>query len=116
MDHEDTVERYVAAWNERDAGRRTALLEAVFSEAGSYTDPTASVSGRDAVIAHIGGFFERFPTGSMERRSRVDGYGDVVRFAWALVDQGRDVIVGVDFVVLEDDGRIRSVTGFFGEL
>lgn len=116
MDTDTTIQVYVDAWNERDPDRVAAMLADVFSESGSYTDPGASVSGRDAVTAHIVGFHERFPTATMERRSRIDGYGNVVRFGWALVDDGVDLIVGTDFVVLDDDGTIRSVTGFFGVL
>jgi hypothetical protein len=53
----------------------------------------------------------------MDRQSRIDGYGDVLRFAWAIVGPEGDVAIqGVDVVSVNDDGRIRSVTGFFGEL
>lgn len=51
----------------------------------------------------------------MERRSRVDGYGDVLRVAWAVVaDDGSTLVEGVDFIVLDGETMIRSVTGFFG--
>jgi hypothetical protein len=112
-----TVDTYVAAWNEGDTATCAALLEQVVSEAGTYTDPTIHVSGRDAIIDHVAGFEQRLPGATMERTSRVDGYGDVLRFAWAVVGSDGPVIVeGVDFVVLDEDRRIRSVTGFFGTL
>jgi hypothetical protein len=117
MDVTETIEAYVDAWAERDPVRRADLLEAAFSDSGTYTDPRAMVSGRPALEQHIAGFLEqRFPTATMELRSRVDGYGKVARFGWAIVDQGATVIEGVDFVVLDDDGKIASVTGFFGPL
>lgn len=117
MDETTTVDTYVAAWNESDTATCAEMLDQVFSEAGSYTDPTIHVSGRDALVAHVAGFQQRLAGATMERRSRVDGYGDVLRFAWAAVGTDGNVIVeGVDFVALDEDRRIRSVTGFFGTL
>lgn len=117
MDITETIESYVDAWSERDPARRSALLAAAFGEAGTYTDPRAAVSGRAALDRHIAGFLtERFPGATMELRSRVDGYGNVARFAWAVVQERTAVVEGIDFVQLGDDGRIASVTGFFGPL
>lgn len=117
MDITETIASYVSAWAERDPTRRTALLAECFSDSGSYTDPRAEVNGRAELDQHIGGFLEeRFPGATMELRSRVDSYGTVARFAWAVVREDADLIEGVDFVTLADDGRIASVTGFFGPL
>lgn len=117
MDITETIGSYVNAWTERDPARRSALLADAFSESGTYTDPRAAVSGRAALDQHIAGFQgERFPGATMELRSRVDSYGSVARFAWAVVHERATVIEGVDFVVLADDGKIASVTGFFGPL
>lgn len=117
MDITETIESYVSAWAERDPARRTALLAECFSESGTYTDPRAAVSGRAALDQHIGGFLdERFPGATMELRSGVDSYGTVARFAWAVVRDDADLIEGVDFVTIADDGTIASVTGFFGPL
>jgi hypothetical protein len=83
----------------------------------TYTDPTVHVSGRAALAEHVAGFQQRMAGATMERRSRVDGYGDVLRFAWAAIGPDSAVIVeGVDFVALDDDRKIRSVTGFVGVL
>ena len=117
MDETTTVDSYVAAWNEGDVDRRTALLGECFGEDGTYTDPTVHVSGRSALAEHVAGFQQRMAGATMERRSRVDAYGDVLRFAWAATGPDAAVIVeGVDFVTLGEDRRIRSVTGFFGVL
>jgi len=117
MDVSATVDAYVAAWNEQDAERRKGLLEAVFSADGTYRDPLYSVVGRDALAEHIEAYQQRFPNSSMDRQSRVDGYGDVLRFAWAIVGpEGETAIQGIDVVSVNGDGKIRAVTGFFGEL
>ena len=117
MDITSVVDAYVAAWNERSPGQRAELLAKAFIEHGTYVDPTAQVSGRDALVEHIGGFQEQFPAGRLERRSRIDGYRDVLRFAWALVpDEDTAAVEGVDFVTVDELGRLSSVTGFFGVL
>lgn len=117
MDSTATVDAYVAAWNEQDPDQRQGLLEASFNADGTYRDPLYVVAGRDALAEHIGGYQQRFPGSTMSRQSRVDGYGDVLRFAWAIVGPGGDVAIeGVDIVSVDDAGKILSVTGFFGEL
>jgi hypothetical protein len=43
----------------------------------------------------------------------VDAHHDVVRFSWALGPEEALALSGVDFGVIADDGRFRSITGFF---
>ena len=43
---QEMVERYLAAWNEKDAERRRGLVDALWTEDGSYTDPLADARGR----------------------------------------------------------------------
>ena len=38
----EVVERYIAAWNERDAGRRRAMVAKAWTEDANYTDPHRS--------------------------------------------------------------------------
>jgi SnoaL-like domain len=117
MDATATVDAYLAAWNEPHADTRIGLLVEAFGEHGTYRDPMYSVSGRGSVIEHIAGFQQRFPRTLMKRVSRVDAYGDVLRFAWAMIgDDSTTVLEGVDFVSLDKEGKIASVTGFFGTL
>ena len=56
MSHIDAlVQRYIASWNETDAGRRRAAIDALYTERCSYTDPLAAVSGREGIDAFIAG-------------------------------------------------------------
>jgi hypothetical protein len=49
---------------------------------------------------------------------RVDAHHNVVRFSWELVpaDGGDSVVIGFDVAVTDEDGRIRSVLGFFDKV
>jgi len=113
------VDAYVGAWNEADDVARQALLDRAWSDDGVYTDPTAEVKGRDALAKHTGEFVNnpQYKGFSMERVSGVDVHHKVLRFNWALKDpSGSVVMAGVDYGVLDDDGRLASITGFFGPM
>lgn len=49
---EQVLLAYVAAWNEADEEKRRALLEFSWAENGIYSDPTAQVSGREALVVN----------------------------------------------------------------
>ena len=110
------VNVYVAAWNEPDHERRRQLLEQAWSDEGTSTDPQSSAAGRDAFVALIGAFVQRFQGTRLELRSNVDEHHGLLRFAWSMVGPGGPVIEGMDFGELAEDGRLRRIVGFFGPL
>jgi hypothetical protein len=115
MDPADVVATYGASWAETDEAKRRELLERAWTDDGVYVDPSARAEGRDALIAHIGGFQEAFAGHRIEIASGVDTHGDNLRFAWRVVGpSGDEVMEGVDFGRLAADGRLCSITGFFG--
>jgi hypothetical protein len=71
------VASYAAAWAAHD---------------GLYWDPTALVEGREALLAHIGGFHERMPGARVGPATGVDAHGGDLRFG---------------------DGRLKRIVGFF---
>ena len=78
MDNRDMIDEYNAAWNRQDLD----AVAAMHDDDIVFHNWTAGdrVEGADAVRAHIGGIFERFPT---------------LRFT------GRSMRIGDDFVVSE---------------
>jgi hypothetical protein len=115
MDTSETVAAYCAAWNEPDEGRRTALLEASFSEEGRYQDPMGIAEGRAALVAHIGGFHAGFPGRVIDQASGVDALdGAGLRWAWVMRHGDQIELEGMDFAELAPDGRIQRIAGFFG--
>lgn len=112
---DEVIKAYVAAWAEQDADRRAALLETAWAEDGLYEDPTASVSGRVALGAHIGGFHTAMPGARIEMTSGVSAHHDNIYFGWRLLSgDGSVVVEGVDFGRLDADGRLARIIGFFG--
>jgi hypothetical protein len=111
----EAVMTYGAAWAEPDEAKRRALLEKAWAENGTYLDPTGRADGREALVAHIAGFQQVFTGHRIDITSGVDEHDGYIRFAWKIFGpDGSAVSEGVDFGELDDDGKIRSIVGFFG--
>lgn len=112
---EETIAAYAKAWNEPDVAARRALLEKAWAPNGVYTDPTAHVEGRDALVQHISGFLSAMPGATIVPTSGVDLHHRHLRFSWRLVKADGSVATeGMDFGVLDPDGRLERIVGFFG--
>lgn len=111
----DTIRSYMAAWNEPDEDARRKLLDEAWTDDGEYSDPTAEVAGREALVSHIGRFMEQMPGFRVVGTSGIDTHHGFARFTWGMDDaSGARILDGIDFVELARDGRIGRITGFFG--
>ncbi len=106
------VDTYLAAWNETDTDRRHELVEATWTEDGTYLDPLMSGAGIDQITAMIGAAQAQFPGHRFSLSAGPDDHNDVVRFSWSLGAEGDPVAFGQDFAAVAPDGRLRTVTGF----
>ena len=112
---EQVLFAYVAAWNEPDEEKRRALLETGWAEDGIYADPTGQVSGREALVQHLGRLLQRFAGHRVLLTSGPDEHHGLLQFTWVrLGPDGKEIRSGIDFVELAPDGCFRRVTGFFG--
>ena len=113
----NTIARnYISAWNESDAARRQALLEAAFTEDVRYRDPLMQGDGHEGVAALIDGVQQRFAGFRFSLKGEPDGFADTIRFSWTLGPQGtQSVIEGTDIGTIEN-GRLKSVTGFLDKV
>jgi SnoaL-like domain len=108
------VDNYIATWNERDAGRRRALVAETFADDADYLDPLMQGEGQDGIDAMIAGVQQQYAEYRFELATAPDAHNDRVRFSWHLIHNGDGVPVatGHDFGTLARDGRLQSVTGF----
>lgn len=114
-DVREVVALYASAWNEPDAAARRRALENAWADGGVYADPTVHVEGRDALVAHIGGFQAQMPGARIVLTSGIDEHHGAIRFTWTLrAGDGSVLTEGIDFGELAADGRLRRITGFFG--
>jgi hypothetical protein len=80
-------------------------------------DPTADVTGRDALATHIGEFRSSTPGASIVGASSVAEGGGAVHFRWITNALGGVVsIEGMDVGLFDDDGKLLLIAGFFGPL
>lgn len=114
---QELVGRYLAVFNETDARRRGALVEEIYTEDCSYTDPLAAVRGRAGVSDLIGAVQKQLPGVVFVLAGGVDAHHEQARFTWHAVAEGRldPVAVGFDVIALES-GRIRHVFGFLDKV
>jgi hypothetical protein len=111
----ELVERYLAAWNERDARRRRDLIAKTYTEDASYIDPHRSGAGYESLSAMIAAVHERFPDSYRFRlASDVESHNDRLRFRWEAGGTADAPLHfgGTDFAVVAKDGRLGQVTGF----
>lgn len=117
QDLTSTVDGYLAAYGEPDAQRRAELIAAVWADDGQLLDPPLTGEGHDGIGAAAEALQQQFPGHAFRRTSGVDAHHDRLRFAWELVGpDGGAVLTGADFGELAPDGRLRRITGFFGDV
>lgn len=110
------VDRYIAIWNETDAGRRRALIDETWIEDALYVDPMMRGDGRADIDAMIAAIQERFPGHRFRRTSEVDAHNGRLRFRWELrPEDGPALVGGTDFGEVAADGRLSGITGFIDQ-
>ncbi len=115
MNTQEIVATYGAAWNEPDPARRKALLEKAWAADGTYTDPMAEIAGREALIELISQFQKQMPGAQIVLTSGIDEHHKRIRFGWRVAaPDGATRMEGIDIGQLDEDGRLRSIVGFWG--
>jgi hypothetical protein len=126
---EHLADRYVALWNEPDPERRRRVIAELWPEDGSQilqppqairemaASPgigmaaTLEARGHAELEARAATSYEQWVGSdglSFRRRDDVDRLHDVVKFHWEAVSQdGQVTAVGLVFLILATDGRIR---------
>ncbi len=111
LDAQALADRYVAAWNEPDATKRSCAIAALWA-------PDAPGDGR-ASKARGYGALSRLIVGSPERKGGKSGVcyraarsarlrGDVVTFRWEMLLADSETVLasGLEFLIVDGEGRI----------
>lgn len=113
----DLVDRYVAIWNETDAGRRRDLIARTWTGDALYVDPMMRGDGPSGIDAMIAAVQERYPGLKIRLAGKIDSHNDRLRFGWELAPEGGPAVAaGIDFAVVASDQRLSSVTGFIDRM
>ena len=106
------VQNYIAVWNEPDAERRRTLIRTLGRNA-SHLARTLEAIGHAGIEKRVTDAYEKWvkEKGNVFRlRDGVDGHHGTVKLRWEMLPAvgGEVISIGFDFMVLGDDGRIRT--------
>lgn len=114
---QDTVERYIASWNQTDPRARRELIDELWAADGSYVDPLAEVWGREQIDGLIAAAQGQFPGMTFSLIGPVDTHHRQARFTWGLSADGEEpLVIGFDVAVAREDGKLTSVFGFLDKV
>ena len=112
-----TIDIYLSAWSEQDPAARAELVGRVWAEDGRLVDPPMAATGHAEISGLHAALQEQLAGHVFRRASAIDAHHDHLRFAWELVGpEGAVALRGMDVGEIGEDGRLRRITGFFGEL
>src|SRR3954452_10995387 len=112
-----TIDTYLAAYNEPEAGARRELVPRAFADGGALAAPPIDGEGHDGIADMMGAVHQQYPGHRFKRASAVDEHHGYFRYGWEL--RGPDdavVLEGTDVGVVDEAGRLARVIGFFGPL
>ena len=113
---QETIDRYLTAWNEADPDLRCEQLRAIVTPDARLIDPLIEAVGPDAIAAAIGGLRDQMPGHSLTQTTATDVHHDYARFGWVVnAPDGSVAVAGIDVLTFVD-GRIHTALGFFGDL
>lgn len=118
MPIEALLDQYCAVWSSPAADERSAILDTIWGETATYSDPLVDHLNRDALLAHIARIQSSRPGASVRRSSPVDEHHGFARFNFEVVASDGSILRhGTDFVRLDASRtRIAEIVGFFGAL
>lgn len=130
IDPPELADRYVAVWNEPDAGTRRKAIHDLWAEDGAhilqppqeirtvatglgFTWTSLEARGHDALEVRVTRAYEEFVAPgkfSFKARDNADCLRNVVKFNWEMVASGGGEVagVGLEILVLDEDGRIKT--------
>jgi uncharacterized protein YndB with AHSA1/START domain len=114
VDVSGAVDAWLDAWSDADRARRDAALVRIAVPHVSFRDRFSSVEGIEDVSSHLDAAQQFMPGLRLERDGAVRHCQGVVLTDWvARSTDGSQRGRGTNVFVLNADGRIESVTGFW---
>jgi hypothetical protein len=107
------VDRYVNIWNEPDVDRRRQTIRELWQEDASHLARTLEAVGHDGIETRVANAYQKWvrEKGNVFRlRDSVDGHHGTIKLRWEMLPAagGEVISIGFDFLVLGEDGRIRT--------
>ena len=111
-----SFDHMLAAWNETDTGKIRAHLDQALSPDVHFVDPSIETRGIDEFEENVRDFRTKFPDARCVRASGIDSHHQLYRYAWEIY-RGKELFLpGFDVALVDEEGRVSKVLGFFGPL
>jgi hypothetical protein len=112
----EIVSVYFRAWNEPSLERCASRLAECCTSSVAYFDPKYTSRGIEDLAARILKSRTEAPNFQVDVTTAIDGYDDTFRYGWVFVVNESVRIPGLDVAVRAKDGKLASITSFFGPL
>jgi uncharacterized protein YndB with AHSA1/START domain len=110
----ETVDRWFAAWSDPQMPTRDLVLNAIATADIRFHDRFSCIAGDADLKAHLAAVHRFMPGMHLERRGEVRHCQWHILADWvALAGDGEERGRGTNLFVLDADGRIATVTGFW---
>ena len=109
-DAQAKIDRWFAAWAEKDGAVRAQMLAELTAPAISFRDAWGCVIGRDELSQHIGAAQLHLPA-KLERRGQVRHAHGVAVAEWSAIAEDREMMRGANVFHFAPDGAIVHVIG-----
>ncbi|MFE4373825.1 isomerase [Streptomyces sp. NPDC056835] len=109
------LERYLRFWNATTEPEQRRLAESTFTDGVEYRAEIGILSGAQALMDFRNQFVAHVGTASLRHRERPQTHHDRARLKWEILTgdgEGTSFAMGTDVIVLDEDGRISSITAF----
>ncbi len=112
----EALQNYFKMWNEIDPNLMRAYLDKAVALDCIWIDPQNSHIGRNGLEKNVRHFRSNFPDATLDICSNVDSHHRLYRYDWKIKTGDKLLIEGFDVTVLNEEGMIERVCGFFGRL
>lgn len=110
----DVVDAWFVAWSEQNEDARRQQLAKIATTDVRFRDRFSLLDGVDDLVPHIGATQRFMPDMHLTRRGDILHCQGVLLVAWIAVgSDGQERASGTNVFVLQADGLIESVTGFW---
>jgi uncharacterized protein YndB with AHSA1/START domain len=111
----ETVDAWFGAWSEASEERRRQTLTTITTSDVRFRDRFSLLDGRDDLVLHIGATQRFMPGMRLRRQGDVRHCQGTLLVDWVAVGtDGSQRGSGTNVFVLQADGKVESVTGFWG--
>jgi uncharacterized protein YndB with AHSA1/START domain len=112
---EAVVDEFIAAWGETDPGKRGTMLAQCFEPDGLYRDAYGYVPGVGGLNTFLGNAQKFMPGLTLARTGPVRHAHGQICYQWTMTGPDGTVMAsGMSAGECTPEGRIRSLTGFWG--